>query len=367
MPVSVPGDDEAFVTAACAAIPPPDLQVAAQVQAALNNKTKPRGSLGRLETLACQLAAARGRVPEPPQKAIVVMGADHGVAESGVSAYPAAVTTQMLLNFARGGAAINVLARQVGARVVVVDMGTLTPPEGAPQILSRRLGAGTANMTQGPAMAPEQAAAGVRSGIQVARDLTDQGITLIGVGEMGIGNSTAASAITSALLDLPPELTVGRGTGVDDEGLGRKRMAVGRALELNRAHLHDPMGVLRALGGFELAGLVGVMLGAAARRVPVIVDGFIASAAALLAVRLAPPLAAYLVAGHQSVEPGHAHVLAALGLKPLLQLEMRLGEGTGAALAMGLADAAVRVLHEMATFAQAQVDESGLERPDGSS
>ncbi len=355
----VSNEHEAFVAACTSAIAPPDSQVAAQVQAALNDKTKPRGSLGLLEVLACQLAAARGRMPEPPKKAIVVMGADHGVAEAGVSAYPAAVTTQMLLNFARGGAAINVLARQVGAQVVVVDMGTLTPPEGAPQILSRRLGAGTANMTKGPAMTLQQAVSGIRTGVHIATELAEQGITLIGVGEMGIANSTSASAITSALLDLPPELTVGRGTGVDDEGLARKRAAVSEALAVNRSHTNEPLRVLCALGGFELAGLVGVMLGAAARRVPVIVDGFIASAAALVAVRLAPPLAGYLVAGHQSVEPGHAHVLAALGLRPLLQLEMRLGEGTGAALAMGLADAAVRVLHEMATFAQAQVDDSG--------
>ena len=342
----------------------PDAAIAAEVQRALDAKTKPRGSLGRLEALAVQVAAIRGLLrPAMPVKAIVVMGADHGVVAEGVSAYPPEVTGQMLLNFAAGGAAINVLARQVGAEVVVVDMGVKSPvPESAPgasAIRRERLAAGTANFALGPAMTRAQAAAAVSIGIRLATELVGRGVTLIGVGEMGIGNTTSASAMCAALLGLPPSEVVGRGTGIDDEGMRRKTQVIERALAVNRPERSDPFDVLAKVGGFEIAGLCGVVLGAAAARVPVVCDGFIASTAALVASRRAPNLTGFLIGGHRSVEPGHTRVLESLRLRPLLDLEMRLGEGTGAALAMSLVDAAIRVLAEMATFDSAGVSDSG--------
>ena len=342
----------------CARIVEPDATAARAARALLDAKTKPPGSLGRLEELACALAAIH-RTPQPPLpcKAIVVMGADHGVAEEGVSAYPQAVTGQMLLNFARGGAAINVLARLAGARVVVVDMGVSEPPPCAPQIESRRIGDGTRNFTRGPAMTRAQAELAVATGIEIATELAANGVTLIGVGEMGIANTTAASALVSLFADATPERVTGRGTGIDDEALRRKTAVVREALRRNAPSAADPIGALASVGGFEIAGLTGVMLGAAALRIPVVVDGFICGAAALAAVRLAPRAAGYLVMAHRSAEPGHAIALAALGRTPLLDLELRLGEGTGSALAMLLVEAALRILHEMATFTSAEVSD----------
>ena len=342
----------------------PDAAIAAEVQRALDVKTKPRRSLGRLEALAVQVAAIRGLLrPALPVKALVVMAGDHGVVAEGVSAYPPEVTGQMLLNFAAGGAAINVLARQVGAELVVVDMGVKSPvPETAPgarTIRRERIGPGTANFALGPAMTRAQMATAVATGIRIAAELAAKGVTLIGIGEMGIGNSTAASATCAALLGLPPAEVVGRGTGVDDEGLRRKTEVIERALAVNRPERSDPLDVLAKVSGFEIAGLCGVVLGAAAARVPVVCDGFIASAAALAAARRAPNVAGFLIGGHRSTEPGHARVLESLRLRPLLDLEMRLGEGTGAALAMVLVEAAVRVLAEMATFDSAGVSDSG--------
>ena len=343
-----------------AAIRAPDAEVARLTQVALDAKTKPRRSLGRLEDLACQIASIRGLTAPPlPRPGIVVMAADHGVSDEGVSAYPAEVTAQMLLNFARGGAAINVLARQTGARLLVVDMGTRAPAPNTDGVVSRRIGPGTRNFTRGPAMTAAEAVQALETGIALAAGLADDGIDLVGLGEMGIGNTTAASALTAALLGLPAAEVTGRGTGIDDETWRRKVEAVHRALEVNRPDAGDPLAVLAALGGFEIAGLAGVALGAAARRLPVLVDGFIAGVAALVAARLAPPVAAHVVAAHRSVEIGHRVVLAALGARPLLDLDLRLGEGTGAALAVPLVQAAVRLLHEMATFAAAGVSDSG--------
>jgi nicotinate-nucleotide--dimethylbenzimidazole phosphoribosyltransferase len=343
----------------CAAILAPDQAAAREAQRCLDGKTKPRRSLGRLEDLACQIAGARGLpLPPLPRKAIAVMAADHGVAAEGVSAYPSEVTAQMLLNFARGGAAINVLARQVDARLVVVDLGTLTAPE-APGVLDRRIGPGTANFTRGPAMTRAQAVQALEAGIALANTLADDGITLIGLGDMGIGNTTAASALTAAFTGLPAAEVTGRGTGVDDAGWARKVDAITRALAANRPDPADPLGVLAGLGGFEIAGLAGITLGAAARRVPVVVDGFITASAALVATRLAPAVSGYLIASHRSVEVGHRALLTALGTLPLLDLDLRLGEGSGAALAMPLVDAALRVLHEMATFESAGVSDTG--------
>ncbi|MCI0342202.1 MAG: nicotinate-nucleotide--dimethylbenzimidazole phosphoribosyltransferase [Planctomycetales bacterium] len=338
----------------------PDPAIAAHTQALLNGKTKPRASLGRLEEVACRIAAIRGSPTPPlPEKAVVVMAADHGVAAEGVSAYPQEVTRQMLSNFASGGAAINVLARHAGARVVVVDMGTIEPPPSAPGILSRRIGPGTRNLAREPAMSRAEALAALDVGIEIARELTGGGVTLLGIGDMGIGNTTSSSALAASWTGAPVEEVTGRGTGVGDEGWGRKVAVVRRALEVNRPHPWDPLDALAKLGGFEIAGLAGVVLGAAACRVPVVLDGFITGVAALAAVRLAPAAADALLASHRSVEPGHRIVLEALGLRPLLDLELRLGEGTGAALAMGLVDAALRILCEMATFDSAGVSDSG--------
>jgi nicotinate-nucleotide--dimethylbenzimidazole phosphoribosyltransferase len=342
-----------------AAIAPPDPAIARKTQALLDGKTKPRGSLGRLEELACRIAAARGNpVPELPVKAVVVMAGDHGVAAEGVSAFPQEVTWQMVANFVRGGAAINVLARQAGAEILVADMGVIRPVD-LPGVRQVRVGAGTGNIARERAMTRAQAVAALEAGIAIADELAARGVTLVATGEMGIANTTSAAALAAHFTGASAEVVTGRGTGVDDAGLERKIVAVRRALALHSAAAADPLDALARLGGFEIAGLAGLVLGAAARRVPVLVDGFISSAAALAAVRLAPAAAGYLVAAHRSVERGHAHVLSALDARPLLELEMRLGEGTGAALAMHLVDAAVHVVREMATFGDAGVSDSG--------
>ena len=336
-----------------------DGAAAAEAQRRLDGKTKPRRSLGRLEDLVCQLAAIRGDAsPRPrPAKAIVVMGADHGVAAEGVSAYPQEVTGQMLLNFARGGAAINVLARQAGARVVVVDMGVAHPPPPTPEIRACRIGGGTANFARGPAMSRAQALAALAAGAALAEELARDGVGLIGIGEMGIANTTASSALAAVFTGAPPGEVTGRGTGIDDATFGHKVDVIRRGLTVNRPDAADPVDVLAKVGGFEIAGLAGVVLGGAAARVPIVVDGFIAGAAALAAVRIAPPTAGYLIASHRSVEAGHRLVLEALGAKPLLDLDLRLGEGTGAALAMQLIDAALAIDAEMATFESAGVSD----------
>jgi nicotinate-nucleotide--dimethylbenzimidazole phosphoribosyltransferase len=366
--------DRELIAATCARIVDVDRAAAARTQTALDNKTKPRRSLGRLEDVACAVAAIRGGAPSVGAKAIVVMAADHGVAVEGTSAYPQEVTAQMLLNFARGGAAINVLARHAGARVVVVDMGTRGPAPSSPEIRAARVADGTRNFTRGPAMSREEAERAVAAGIAVAAELTDGGVTLLGIGDMGIGNTTASSALTCAFTGAPPEEVTGRGTGIDDAGYARKLDAVRRGLAVNhldggadarldghdpRARDRDPIATLAAVGGFEIGGLAGVVLGAAAARVPVVMDGFISSVAALVAARVAPRAADYLLPSHRSVEVGHRLVLQALGKRPLFDLDMRLGEGTGAALAMQLVDASLRILDEMATFASAGVSDSG--------
>jgi len=287
------------------------------------------------------------------------MGADHGVAAEGVSAYPQEVTRQMLLNFARGGAAINVLARQAGARLVVVDMGLATALPDERDILDRRIAAGTRCFTRGAAMTREEAVRALEVGIALARGLADNGITLIGLGEMGIANTTAASALTAVLTGAPIEVVTGRGTGITDDALAHKRSMIARAIEVNRPDRGDALDVLAKLGGFEIAGLAGAALGAASAGVPVVVDGFISGAAALVATRLCPAIGGSLLWAHCSVESGHRHILGALGCKSLLDLELRLGEGTGAALAMPLIDAALAILRDMATFAAAGVSDSG--------
>lgn len=348
------------LTETCSRIKEPDRDIAEETQRRLDVKTKPRRSLGRLEDLACQVAAIRGTSQlDPPKKAIVVMGADHGVAGEGVSAYPQEVTGQMLLNFARGGAAINVLARHAGADVVVVDMGVKTPLPALPEIRTHRIGAGTRNFTKGRAMTREEVVAALEVGIRIAEELVRNGVTLLGIGDMGIGNTTAASALASVFTGTPPEEVAGRGTGIDDAALKRKIDVIRRGLSVNRPDSQDGMDVLAKVGGFEIAGLAGVVLGGAASRVPVVVDGFICGTAALAATRIAPLTAGHILCSHRSVEAGHRLVLQALGTKPLLDLDMRLGEGTGAALAMNLVDASLLILREMATFTAAGVSDSG--------
>ena len=305
---------------------------------ALDAKTKPRGSLGRLEELAVRIAAITGELdPRPLRPVIVVAAADHGVAAEGVSAYPQEVTRQMLANFAGGGAAVSVLAREAGARVDVVDVGVGRP---------------TGNIAVGPAMARGEAEALVERGLRHEFDAN-----VVALGEMGIGNTTVASALAARLLEAEPEAVCGRGTGLDDEGVARKVDVVRRALAVNDAS--EPIDVLAELGGRELAFLAGVAIGASRRNAVVLLDGFISSTAALVAARLEPSAQAAMIAAHRSPEPGHALVLAALGLEPLLDLGLRLGEGSGAALALPLLQAAVAILADMATFESAGVTDAG--------
>ncbi|HEX6715304.1 MAG TPA: nicotinate-nucleotide--dimethylbenzimidazole phosphoribosyltransferase [Thermoleophilaceae bacterium] len=335
----------------------PDATAARAVRAALDAKTKPRGSLGRIEDLARRIAAIRGSAELAPLRAaIVVAAADHGVATEGVSAYPPEVTAQMVANFARGGAAINVLARRAGAELVVVDAGTLAPCR-EPGVRVLRAGAGTANFVAEPAMSPRQCALCIESGIALARELGDGGVGIVGLGEMGIGNSTSAAAITAALLDREPREVCGRGTGVDDEQLARKVGVVGAALRRHQGR--EPLEVLAAVGGFEIAFLTGVALGAAGQRLVVLLDGFIATSAALVATALEPNARHAMIAAHLSPEPGHALALESLELRPLLDLGMRLGEGTGAALALPIVQSALAIVAEMATFADAGVSDAG--------
>jgi nicotinate-nucleotide--dimethylbenzimidazole phosphoribosyltransferase len=320
--------------------------------------TKPQGSLGRLEELSIRLAGIQGKaLPQVRQKVIFTLAADHGVVAEGVGNWPQEVTAQMVANFLRGGAGINVLARQVGARVVVVDMGVATALEPHPQLVSRRIAPGTRDMFSGPAMTPEQAVKSVETGIELVGEELAKGLDIIGTGDMGIGNTTSSSAICAAITGEPVAKVTGRGTGISDEQLKHKIAVIERALEINHPDPKQPLDVLAKVGGFEIGVLAGVMLAAAAYRIPIVLDGFISGAAALIAVALAPGLKDFLIAAHVSAEAGHKIVLRHLGLKPLLDLGMRLGEGTGAALGILLAEASARILSEMSTFAEAGVSE----------
>jgi nicotinate-nucleotide--dimethylbenzimidazole phosphoribosyltransferase len=321
-----------------------------------NMLTKPPGSLGRLEELSVQLAGITGQIfPSLERKAVIVMAADHGVAAEGVSAYPAQVTAQMVLNFLRGGAAINVLARQAGARVTVVDIGVASEFEAMPGLIRRKVMCGTRNQARGPAMTRAEAEQAIRVGIDTFEEEFGRGLDIVATGDMGIGNTTPSSAIVAAITGLPVAQVAGRGTGIDDEGLVRKIRVIEKALSVNQPDPSDALDVLHKVGGLEIAGLAGVMIAAASHRVPVLVDGFISTAAAMIAVGLAARLREYLICAHQSVEIGHQAMLDHLNLKPLLDLNLRLGEGTGAALAFHLIQASTRILREMATFDEAGV------------
>jgi nicotinate-nucleotide--dimethylbenzimidazole phosphoribosyltransferase len=340
---------------------PQDEAWRARAKQRLDQLTMPHWALGRLMDLAMDLAGMTRSVQPPvARKAIVVMAADHGVVAQGVSKYPQEVTAQMVHNFVRGGAGINALARLAGAEVVVADLGVCGDLGGlaeAGKILGRRVAAGTADLTLGPAMTREQARAAVETGVEIAQDLAAR-VDVFGTGDMGIGNTTPSAAVAAAITGRPADEVTGRGTGIDDQELRGKIAVVGRALEVNRPDPHDALDVLAKVGGFEIGGIAGLILGAAARQKPVVIDGFISTAGALIAHALAPTAGEYMIAAHRSAENGHRLMHEHLGKKPLLDLGLRLGEGTGAALAMNLVEAAVRILTEVATFEEASVSKA---------
>ncbi|MBI5556772.1 MAG: nicotinate-nucleotide--dimethylbenzimidazole phosphoribosyltransferase [Deltaproteobacteria bacterium] len=327
----------------------------------LDNLCMPHWALGRLMDLAVDLAGmTRSLTPPVGRKVIATMAGDHGVVAEGVSLFPQEVTPQMVHNFVRGGAGINALARQCGARVVVVDMGVagdLTDLARAGKIMDKKIAPGTANMAKGPAMTREQGVASIEAGIAIA-DLLAAETDIFGTGDMGIGNTTPSTAILAALTGAEVNDICGRGTGLDDAQLSHKMEVIRKSLAVNQPDPGDGLDVLAKVGGFEIGGIAGVILGAAALRKPVVIDGFISTAGALIAQALNPGVTAYLIAAHRSMEPGHRMMQARLGLEPLLDLNMRLGEGTGAALAMNVVEAAVHVLTEVATFAEAAVSQA---------
>ncbi len=339
-------------------VPPIDAIAQNAARARQDQLTKPTGSLGQLEDLSMQLAAITGQLKPPlTRKAVIVMAGDHGIAQEGVSAYPAEVTPQMVLNFLHGGAAINVLARQAGARVIIVDVGVNADFDPLPGLKRRKVARGTQNMAHGPALTRTQAEEAIAVGLDIVEEEFAKGLDVIATGDMGIGNTSPSAAICAVLTGLPVAQVTGRGTGVDDAGLQHKVLLIERALDVNQPDRSDPLGVLSKVGGLEIAGLTGVIIGGAAHRLPVVIDGFISGAAALIAAALVPEVKPYLIAAHQSVEIGHRAVLEHLGLRPLLNLNLRLGEGTGAALAFHLIEAAARIINEMATFAEAGVSD----------
>ncbi|RCV63852.1 nicotinate-nucleotide--dimethylbenzimidazole phosphoribosyltransferase [Methanophagales archaeon] len=319
--------------------------------------TKPAGSLGTLEGISQKVAGITGNVmPKMKDKLIITMAGDHGVTDDGVSAYPKEVTAQMVYNFLNGGAAINVLARHAGARVVIVDMGVAVDFTHE-QLESKKIAYGTANMVKGPAMSYEDAVRSIEAGIEVFESEAKKGVDIVGVGDMGIGNTTPSSAIVAVITGEDVEKVTGRGTGIDDAGLEKKIGAIEEAIRVNKPNNKDAIDVLAKVGGFEIGGMAGVILAAASHRVPVVIDGFISGTAALVAYGIAPAVKDYMIAAHRSVERGHSVTLDYIGLKPLLDLDMRLGEGTGAALGISIVDAACKILGEMATFEDAGVSE----------
>ena len=331
--------------------------MAEKTQKRLDDLTKPQGSLGRLEELAKQVVGITGNdVPSLKNKVIFTMAGDHGIAKEGVSAFPQEVTLQMVYNFIEGGAGINVLARHVGARVVVVDMGVAEKLKIKNEKLKiKKINFGTKNMAKGRAMTKQEAVRSIEAGIEVFEEELSNGIDLIGTGDMGIGNTTASSAIASVFTEHSVEDVTGRGTGINDDTLKNKIQVIKKAININKPDPRDPIDVLSKVGGFEIGGLVGVILAGASRRIPVVIDGFISGAAALIAYHLEPKVKDYLIAAHCSVEKGHKVILDYMGLKPVLDLELRLGEGTGAALGMSIVEAGIKILTEMATFQSASV------------
>ena len=341
-----------------ASIQPLDEKAMREARMKQDNLTKPQGSLGQLESVSIQVVGIkRNSRPRMTHKVIFTLAGDHGVTQEGVSAYPSEVTPQMVYNFLRGGAGINVLARHVGARVVVADLGVATKMEEHRSLIDKKVAMGTQNMAKGPAMSREEAIRSIEAGIELVEEELSKGIDILGTGDMGIGNTTSSSAITAALTGVDVAIVTGRGTGLDDEGWRRKVKVIQRALDINRPDPREGIDVLSKLGGFEIGGIAGVILAGAKYQIPVVIDGFISGAAALIATSFSPKVKPYLIASHQSAEKGHKIILEHLGLKPLLNLDLRLGEGTGAALGIFLVEASIRILNEMTTFAEAGVSE----------
>ncbi|MBF0587268.1 nicotinate-nucleotide--dimethylbenzimidazole phosphoribosyltransferase [Prosthecochloris sp. N3] len=338
-----------------------DMSLSGAVQAHLDDLTKPKGSLGRLEEIVMKYALARGTDhPVLKKKKVFCFAADHGVAAEGVSAFPAEVTPQMVYNMLHGGAAINALASHAGADLDVVDMGVNHDFDEHPALRRHKVRKGSANMAKGPAMTMEETLQAVMVGVALAREAHAEGYDLLATGEMGIANTTPATALYASLLDLPVEMITGRGTGIDDVTLGRKISVIKQALEVNAGQLSTPLEKLAALGGFEIAGICGLVLGAASVGLPVVVDGFISSAGAVAALKMSCGVSDYLFFSHLSREQGHKTIMNRLGARPILDLDLRLGEGTGAALAMQVIEASVRVYDEMATFSSANVSDKSV-------
>ncbi len=340
------------------AITPLDEQAMAAAKERQAQLTKPQGALGQLETIATQIAGITGFINPPlTKRTIFVAAGDHGVTAEGVSAFPSEVTPQMVLNFLNGGAAINVLAQQAGARVVVLDVGVATDLPDHPDLIKAKVAPGTNNIGSGPAMSRKQAIQAIEVGIKAMADEYKRGLQLVGTGDMGIGNTTPSSAICAVITGAEVASVTGRGTGIQDAAWHHKIEVIKQALEINQPNPKDPLDILAKVGGFEIGAIVGIILGAAAHHIPVLVDGFISTAGALVAAELAPLSKHYMIAAHKSVEPGHLIMQAHLNLQPLFDLNLRLGEGTGSALAMPLVAAATAALNEMTTFAEASVSQ----------
>lgn len=329
-----------------------------KAQTRLDNLTKPQGSLGRLEELAKTIVAITGKEnPEFKNKVIFTLAADHGVAKEGVSAFPQEVTAQMVYNFLSQGAGINVLAKHTGCRVVVADIGVASDLQPHPNLLIKKINYGTKNILKEPAMTYQEAVKSLEAGIDIFETEYKKGIDIAGTGEMGIANTTASSAIAAVLTKARVEDLTGRGTGVDDKALTNKIRVIQEAIKINAPKPDDAIDTLAKVGGFEIGGLAGIILASAAHKVPVVIDGFISGSAALVAFHLQPKVKEYMIAAHCSVEKGHRVILEHLGLKPILDLNLRLGEGTGAALAIGIIEAGIKILTQMATFQNAKVSE----------
>ena len=325
-------------------------------QKRLDNLTKPPGSLGRLEEFAKRLVAITGNImPALDRKVIFTFAGDHGVTSEGVSAYPSEVTRQMVLNFLNGGAGINVLACHAGAEVVVIDIGVDHDFPDIQDLESKKVIRGAKNIRKGPAMTREEAIRCIGVGVDLAAEFAEKGYQIFGTGEMGIGNTTPSSAIAAVLTERPVSEVTGRGTGINDEALGNKIIVIQEAIAINKPDPSDPLDVLSKVGGAEIGGIAGLIIGAAAKRIPVVIDGFISTAGALIAYCLEPKTKDYMFAAHNSVERGHKAMLDKIGLHPILDLDLRLGEGTGAALALLLIEAGLKIYREMATFSDAGV------------
>ncbi|TRZ50114.1 nicotinate-nucleotide--dimethylbenzimidazole phosphoribosyltransferase [bacterium] len=322
----------------------------------LDNLTKPQGSLGRLEELAKLIVGiTRIKNPQVKNKVIFTLASDHGVTEESISAYPKEVTAQMVYNFIKGGAGINVLAKHAGAKVVVIDIGVAVDLKPHPKLIIKKINYGTRNMASGPAMTRKEAIKSIETGIEIFEK--EDGIDIVGIGEMGIGNTTASSAITAVFTKKAVKDITGRGTGINEEALKNKIKIIKQALKINNPNASDPIDVLTKVGGFEIGGLAGIILAAASQRIPIVIDGFISGAAALIAYHMQPKVKDYMIASHVSAEKGHRFILEHIGLKPILDLNLRLGEGTGAALGINIIEAAVKILTQMATFKDAAVSE----------